>query len=121
MVRKGEKMNCIKDGKYTGNSCFGCKVKIEDCEIRDKVYRKRWIPCSERLPENSDWYLVTKSFLIGDGNEVSLLWYGDIGNGYHFYCEELPVRENIQLGKRALEFDCLVIAWQPKPEKYVIK
>lgn len=44
-------MNCIKDGKYTGDSCFGCTIKVNDCEIRDKVYLKRWIPVSERQPE----------------------------------------------------------------------
>ncbi|MSS91351.1 hypothetical protein FYJ45_24880 [Eisenbergiella tayi] len=43
-------MNCIKDGKYTGDSRFGCPVKVDECEIRDKVYRKRWIPAAERLP-----------------------------------------------------------------------
>lgn len=26
-------MNCIKDGKYTGDSCFGCPVKANECEI----------------------------------------------------------------------------------------
>ena len=52
-------MNCIKDGKYTGDSRFGCPMKVDECEIRDKVYRKRWIPAAERLPEEYTEVLVT--------------------------------------------------------------
>lgn len=52
-------MNCIKDGKYIGDSRFGCPVKVDECEIRDKVYRKRWIPAAERLPEEYTEVLVT--------------------------------------------------------------
>lgn len=52
-------MNCIKNGKYTGDSCFGCSIKVDDCEIRDKVYRKRWIPVTEQLPKNREDVIVT--------------------------------------------------------------
>ena len=65
-------MNCIKDGKYTGDSCYGCPVKVDNCEIRDKIYRKRWIPVEERLPEIGDQVLITlwnKDVSIGT-------WYG---------------------------------------------
>jgi len=51
-------MNSIKNGKYTGDSCFGCSVKIKDCELIDKIYRRRWIPVSERLPEVTGDYLI---------------------------------------------------------------
>lgn len=63
-------MNCIKDGKYSGDSCFGCPVKVDECEIRDKVYRKRWIPVDERLPEIGEPVLITlwdKDVSIGSG------------------------------------------------------
>jgi len=96
-------MNCIKDGKYTGDSCFGCNVKVEDCEIRDKVYRNRWIPVSEKIPSEDGLYLVTIKNLTGYnklGKDVIFCrfdydeWYFD---GWE---------------------DNKVIAWQSLPESY---
>jgi hypothetical protein len=79
-----------------------------------KYMGNEWVPCCEKLPQTSGWYSVLKGFLIGDGEEESLLWYGDIGNGNHFYIYESPKRENVPLGQRVLELDCLVTAWKPK-------
>lgn len=73
-----------------------------------------WIQCKERLPQISGWYSVIKGFLIGEEIEESSLWYGDIGNGNHFYVYESPKREDFPLGHRMLELDCLVTAWKQK-------
>lgn len=76
-------MNCIKAGKHTGDSCFGCKIKVEDCEIRDKVYMNRWIPITEQLPERQLRVLVKtdKSPLVV-GWLMFDEWYTDFGSGY---------------------------------------
>lgn len=83
-------MNCIKDGKYTGDSCFGCPVNVDQCEIRDKVYRKRWIPVEERLPEEG------QEVIVSDGNYVYLVEY-DSDFGFD---------------------DVDATAWMPSPEPY---
>lgn len=88
-------MNCVKDGKYTGDSCFGCPVKVNECEIRDKVYRKRWIPVAERLPDVAIPVLITlwnKDVTIGT-------WYG------HRWGTVLCYNEDVR-------------AWMPLPEPF---
>jgi len=101
-------MNCIKDGRYTGDSCFGCKIKVDDCEIRDKVYRNRWIPVSERLPaiidgslDHSELYLVT---VKNDKRTYVYLAYFGSCNGF--------------TGLFGGDWNDYVIAWQPLPEPY---
>lgn len=101
-------MNCIRDGKYTGDSCFGCPVKVDECEIRDKVYRKRWIPVEERLPEEGvnpvthDSYVYPVTVDFGDAQDVRY---------YSFCCGHWY---NQGLG----EMDNWVIAWMPRQEPY---
>ena len=59
-----------------------------------------WIPCSERLPEEEDYYLVTKEDDIAYSIDIAL-WnphYHWSNNGFH------------KADK--------VIAWQPLPEPY---
>lgn len=105
-------MNCIIDGKYTGYSCFGCKVKVEDCEIRDRVYRRRWIPVSEGLPEEhrcldeDDCYRMSENVLCSAYNE-------DI-NEYETWIDytidgEWQAHEYYEGEK---------LAWQPLPEPW---
>ena len=97
-------MNCIKDGKYTGDSCFGCKVYAVECEIRDKVYRNRWIPVSERLPEKRGVYLAT--FLEEGKRYVERFYYSDFtGWMMPIAWQDEGRIENI-------------LAWQPLPEPY---
>ena len=100
----GGRMNCIKDGKYTGDSCFGCKVYAVECEIRDKVYRNRWIPVSERLPEKRGVYLAT--FLEEGKRYVERFYYSDFtGWMMPIAWQDEGRIENI-------------LAWQPLPEPY---
>lgn len=58
---------------------------------------QQWIPCSERLPEDSGWYIVTKE-LDYDTTFVGLEWY-DSTNGWKY--------DNAKC-----------IAWMPLPEPY---
>jgi len=105
-------MNCIKNGKYTGDSCFGCSVKIKDCEIRDKVYRRRWIPITEKLPEkyceNSNLYNFQRVIATLENGCVCEIWW--TGTGFR-----LAERNKfIELTNNP------VIAWQTFPDPYEI-
>ena len=101
-------MNCIKDGKYTGDSCFGCPVKVDECGIRDKVYRKRWIPVGERLPEEGINPVTQDAFVypvtVDFGNIKDVRYYSFCRG--HWYCS----------GPNPL--DDIVVAWMPRPEPY---
>lgn len=92
-------MNCIKDGKYTGDSCLGCPVGVDKCEIRDKVYRKRWIPVKERLPEQREDVIVTVAKL-----GVTVAWYSEV----------TEVWKNANTDKEIPG----VTAWMPLPEPF---
>lgn len=54
-----------------------------------------WVPCKERQPDKSDWYLVTL-----DNGRVTTWWYSSY-------------RERWECIK-----DDVVIAWLPNPEPY---
>lgn len=108
-------MNCVKDGKYTGDSCFGCEIKVEDCEIRERVFRRRWIPVEERLPEvrinpiTNDYvkYNVTYSSKIDGIKVFDVRQYGfgeASGNKHWLYSGKI--------------MDNHVTAWMPLEEPY---
>lgn len=46
-----------------------------------------WIPVSERLPEESGEFLVTRYSLTFEYHDVEILWYND-EIGFHFYDSE---------------------------------
>jgi len=60
-----------------------------------------WIPCSERLPEEDGFYLVTLTEKVTDINDIRVtkVFFSEKSNGFTGY------------GKS-------VIAWQPLPEEY---
>ena len=103
-------MNCIKKGKYTGDSCFGCEIKIGDCEIRDKVYRQRWILVSERLPEEDGTYLVA---WLQRGCK-SLCDYPHYYGMFEFTDGGFDI--DVPAGFNGYEI--IILAWQPLPEPY---
>ena len=103
-------MNCIKDGKYTGDSCFGCSIKIKDCEIRDKVYRSRWIPASERLPEIRLHKGEPIEFItMVKGEQAPRTLYIDREDSWRHVDSYYDPYDDYKYN---------VIAWQPLPEPY---
>lgn len=67
-----------------------------------------WIPCSERLPEKSNWYLVTECIdETEDNTAISEV------------CTEVFwTKDNKWDCERDSYCECKVIAWQPLPEAY---
>jgi len=71
---------------------------IEIVQELEKEYKGGWIPCSERLPEYTDEYLVT----IDGANSTTTLSYDEV------LCEWFNDECNVYP----------VIAWQPLPAPY---
>ena len=58
----------------------------------------RWIPCSERLPEDSDCYIVTYNAQKGNDRWTACNWYSANHGGW--------------------DRGCNPVAWMPLPEPY---
>lgn len=78
---------------------------------------QQWIPCSERLPENEDIYLVTfdKSNLLDNETQVSDAYW--INNQWQYGVLESYERRMPKLVIEPIE-ELKVIAWMPSPEPY---
>ena len=111
----------IEDAKSEGDFSYIKPFEIAKIAVQEvaEEYKGGWIPCSERLPEESGYYLVTYhdwsdgNFLPKyDDTYVRILHY-QISE--HFVGWNYP--KNVDY--RA-ENDCHkeVIAWQPLPEPF---
>ena len=89
---------------------YDITIHCESQEEQDKVLAKlnrRWIPCSERLPEVTGSYLVTvhPNYIVPSGIHVDMLsWF----NGKWWF----------DLDGQDAEFPDPIIAWMPMPEPY---
>lgn len=92
--------------------CNECGQRIDDdwsgedeeCEIRDKVYRNRWIPVSERLPNMEECQKNDCQFIVTDGNRVYEDSFDYMADGY--------------IEPHWTYSTCQPTAWQPLPEPY---
>ena len=91
---------------------------IYDCAFGKEQYKKehesqRWIPCSERLPEEQNHYLITVKTDMMNGCKpyygTQISWYGDRDN--HFIVDYIGSHNGL-VAKRS------VIAWMQLPEPY---
>lgn len=85
--------------------------------IGNLPFEQQWIPCSERLPENEDIYLVTfdKSNLLDNETQVSDAYW--INNQWQYGVLESYERRMPKLVIEPIE-ELKVIAWMPSPEPY---
>ena len=113
-------INCIKElADYNGDAYIDSADIIEIVQEVAEEYNGGWIPCIERLPEESGYYLVTYHDW-SDGNFLPK--YDDTYvRRLHYQISEHFVGWNYpkDVDDRA-ENDCHkeVIAWQPLPEPF---
>ena len=111
----------IEDAKSEGDFSYIKPFEIAKIAVQEvaEEYNDGWIPCSERLPEESGYYLVTYHDW-SDGNFLPK--YDDTYvRRLHYQISEHFVGWNYpkNVDDRA-ENDCHkeVIAWQPLPEPF---
>ena len=86
------------DFEYANGKKDGVSESIEIVNKVEQEYNNGWIPCSERLPEDTGEYIVT----IDGATRATTLSYDEV------FCNWT-------------DDDCLeypVIAWKPLPPKY---
>ena len=91
----------------------GCLESIEALMAEGEIYDieySRWIPVSERLPEDSGEYLV--SVIDGSGEDDD---YEAVGTAWFAHKKDYAIKESEW---RQLGIDETVIAWLPKPAPY---
>ena len=84
-------------------------------ELKQLRERTKWIPCSERLPEESSRYLVTRGLKACNNlwNRVYIVNYSDLMG----LCKE-KIWWNGNAGKPDFERYDDVVAWMPLPKPY---
>jgi len=78
--------------------------------------KQRWIPCSEKLPEDDGWYLT--SF----GNEWTTDHFGKINKEKKIYSSMVRIHKYDKKSKNFYTGYGLIVgmvaAWMPLPEPY---
>ena len=90
-------------------------------QLRKQPKTGRWIPCSERLPEERDWYLAV--FEEVDTGFIGLPYIADYLMGKHtiYTTEDGWIIHNctdIKGGASEYYKKLRCVAWQPLPEPY---
>lgn len=107
-----EIFNCVTDkGKLTGDSCFGCKVKSDECDLHKLLQEKQereWIKFETEIDEEDGREIFCcpmpedeQEVLITDGKNVWLDMFCNDGNECWF--------------DSGFDFD-KITHWQPLPE-----
>lgn len=94
---------------------------IEIVKQEAEQYNNGWIPCSERLPEERDWYLAV--FEEVDTGFIGLPYIADYLMGSHtkFTTEDGWIIRNCsdtEDGSAEYYKNLRCVAWQPLPEPY---
>lgn len=92
--------NCVIVQDSSGNLTIKCSSGSDE---------NRWIPCSERLPDDCDCVLMQLKNIRTDIKTIRVGFYG-CGSGKWMIC-------GID-GERMHLINHTVLAWQPLPEKY---
>ena len=85
---------------------LSAKLQAVNMERSSQYYNGGWIPVSERLPEETGWYIVTFR-VYGGGYAVCELSYRKPEN---YWTDK-------DIFKKALSND-EILAWMPLPERY---
>ena len=71
-------MNCIKDGKLTGITCFGCEINQKECDICELLNKQR----PKKVTQTDDFTVYCPVCKEEIGNEDNYLY-----DDYLKYCE----------------------------------
>ena len=117
---------CEHCKKTDCDSLMNCSVCIMDKAISivneiAEEYNGGWIPCSERLPEERDWYLAV--FEEVDTGFIGLPYIADYLMGKHtiYTTEDGWIIHNctdIEGGESEYYKKLRCVAWQPLPEPF---
>lgn len=109
------------DGKSTTHILETIALDLEIKVLEQESKTGRWIPCSEKLPEERDWYLAV--FEEVDTGFIGLPYIADYLMGKHtlYTTEDGWIIHNCtDIEGCASEYykKLRCIAWQPLPEPY---
>ena len=108
MKARPECLNPNQKGHEEYNKAWNDGVKAYWNGLKELPSELEWIPCSERLPKEYGWYLITTNegsvdiATFDDGKNAHAAWSGCDAEGFYLFA------------LRGIE----VIAWQPLPEPY---
>ena len=109
------------DGKSTTHILETTALDLAIKALDQEKKTGRWIPCSERLPEERDWYLAV--FEEVDTGFIGLPYIADYLMGKHtiYTTEDGWIIHNctdIEGGASEYYKKLRCVAWQPLPEPY---
>lgn len=83
-------------------------AKYEDAEEKNRL--GQWIPCSERLPEKEDYFVITVAYKGSIFSDAGKYVIGSEGQG--------EFHPGIEIFSPYSAIGAKVIAWMPLPEPY---
>ena len=86
--------------------------EIDNAPTVDTVTHGRWIPCTERLPEIGDTYIVTG--IQKDPHEKEWHYFVDVASNYGDYIDDYWDTFNDWIEGQETH----IVAWMPLPEPY---
>lgn len=119
MTRKERALRNLKqmcsDGRYLGSGSYAPLEVLEDFNLAIKVIEQepRWIPCSERLPEENIDVLVIVEFPDGKDGTLQRIEIASFGSMYHLSSEKGWITNNFtRIARDEIK------AWMPLPKLY---
>ena len=109
---------CADECRCDPEGCNGA----EDCScirlLKSLPSVQRWIPCSERLPEEDVEVLISYRYKEGDGytsyTDIDITTYGQMYFGGNKVGNHKHWRQPFEY----FASNCEVVAWMPLPEPY---
>lgn len=97
-----------------------CESKEEQDEVKRRLMSEpHWIPCSERMPEESEW-IGTKTFGTTISDEVYVTFESPDGQRFadHINFQNGKLSRSDEQRMKVIYKGAKPIAWMPLPEPY---
>ena len=99
-MTNSEAIKILKDALYDENTS---SEYLEAVKLARKALEQtRWIPCSERLPEEGECYLVTTK------------WKGSYSGDVYVEIDMAEYKKK----QKEWDYSDIVVAWMPLPQPY---